>query len=250
MDSATKLLAPWHAYGTPHPWQGLLTPKPWDYPVSVVIPYLNTPALLAECLRSLRMQSVPCYVLVIDTGSPDLHAEALRSEQVEVHFVRGHAWTQTFENVQVALDLGLLLCRSEYLLYLNSDVSFKHPEVLAHFLSLCGSPDVPGRSPVVGPRMQQCECVNHICTLAHAATLRRLGIYWNAQNNYSVLGHAPFQMARRPQGDTHTGFNELLARAGITPIYVGTDPTPRGFEDENLIHQGGVTRRLVYDRQE
>ncbi len=56
---------------------------------SVVIPALNEEEFIGDCLRSLRAQTVPAYIIVLDNGSTDKTVEIAREYADEVLVLPG-----------------------------------------------------------------------------------------------------------------------------------------------------------------
>src|SRR6185437_552461 len=109
------------------------------------VPHLDTLEPLQVVIETLRAQTERPYIMVIDTGSPpDVCAqlERLRSDDLEIHYLRGHGYIHSSCPVSVAMDLSFALCRSEYLYATHSDVFLKRPDYIAWLLAQCG-PDLP-----------------------------------------------------------------------------------------------------------
>src|SRR5690242_4365401 len=82
--------------------------QPWDHTVMAALPHYETPETLPVLLDLLRLQTVPPFVLLIDTGScwqtvRDL--ERLRAADCEVHYLRARAYRHPSAPVTTALDL-------------------------------------------------------------------------------------------------------------------------------------------------
>lgn len=89
--------------------------------ICIVIPVHNRKKFTADCLQSLRTQTIPAdYVIVVDDGSTDGTKEMLRDEFPEVIVIQGDGnlfWT-------AAINLGITRALSltvDYVLTLNND---------------------------------------------------------------------------------------------------------------------------------
>ena len=85
--------------------------------LTVVIPSWNRCELLRNCLNSLKHQTTPCRVLVVDNGSTDATVEMLKTEFPEVDCLRLHR-NLGFSR---AVNEGIRRCRTEYVGLLNND---------------------------------------------------------------------------------------------------------------------------------
>ena len=86
--------------------------------ISVVIPTHNTRELTLDCLLALAAAPAPPEeILVVDDGSEDGTAEAIRAQFPDVHLFRH----QTSQGFTAAANAGLQAVSSEISLLLNSD---------------------------------------------------------------------------------------------------------------------------------
>jgi len=212
--------------------------RPWDYAVAAALPHYETPETLPVLLDLLRLQTVPPYVLLIDTGSCGQtvrELERLRAEDCEVHYLRARAYRHPSASVTTALDLAMALCRSEYLFLTHTDVFPARRDLLEWLLALC-RPD----QPVVGYEMSPRpgtngwrNVVSHTCTMLHMPTLRRAGVSWSFER-YWESG------AAEPQGegypDTEQPFDRCIREAGIFPYLIGHDTNRERLTDANIDH--------------
>lgn len=60
---------------------------PYPSELTVIIPTWNQRDLLRNCLASLRNQTAPCRILVVDNGSTDLTEEMVRAEFPNLHYL-------------------------------------------------------------------------------------------------------------------------------------------------------------------
>jgi GT2 family glycosyltransferase len=99
--------------------------KPYQQPdnnrLTIVIPVHNRLEYTRDCLRSLRLQSVPvAYIIVVDDGSTDGTAEMIATEFPEVIVLKGNGklyWTAAVNmGVRLALDLN-----AGFIMTMNND---------------------------------------------------------------------------------------------------------------------------------
>jgi hypothetical protein len=136
------------------PWQGTLAKKPWDYRITAVIPHLETPEPLRACIELLRLQTERPYLMVIDTGStPPVREEleAMRAEDLEIHYLAAHGYLRSSEAVAVAQDLAMALCRTEFLFCTHADCFLRRRDYLEWLMGRCGAPQSP-KSKVQSPK--------------------------------------------------------------------------------------------------
>lgn len=96
--------------------------------VSAVIPNWNKAELLSEVLRDLKRQSYPVHqIVVVDNGSTDSSAEVARQAGVTLLQLSRN------QGFAFAVNRGIEVCESEWVLILNNDVTFG-PDWLKHML--------------------------------------------------------------------------------------------------------------------
>jgi glycosyltransferase involved in cell wall biosynthesis len=108
------------------------TPLTVEHRVSVIIPYYNQPAYLAEAVSSVEQQTYPnIEIIVVDDGSPVPAGEILPQG-------RGIRIMRT-ENrgVSAARNFGFQRCSGEYLVFLDADDRLCPGAVAAHLQELC-----------------------------------------------------------------------------------------------------------------
>lgn len=246
-----RLIAPLGTAGQPLAWEGRSARRPWHYAVTAAVPHLDTPELLPVMVELLRLQSERPYIVVIDTGSaPEVceRLEALRAEDLEVHYVRGHGYINSSAPVTVAQDLALALCRTEYIFYTHADVFLRRRDFLAWMRAQCGP-----ACPVIGYEMSPRDwatdqwhgMVSHTATLAHVPTLRRLGAVWNMEYGYELAGWEGKDANGWP--DTETAFNLILRRQGVAPRLIGAEANFRRHLDDNIDHVRSYPGSKLYD---
>lgn len=209
-------------------WEGRL--QPWrETPVTACIAHLDTIDALKVVLLTLRNQTVRPYILVIDTGSPPdvcSQLEGLRAQDVEVHYVRAHAYSHSSEPVSVALDVAHALCRTEYLYHTHSDVFLMRRDFLAWCLERCNA-----SCPVVGYEMSPRAGTedwrgtpSHTATMLHMPAMDRIGAAWSIRRWWEVTGTPRGATVGWP--DTESMFGVCLKDAGIKPLFITPETCP------------------------
>lgn len=250
------LVAPLETADAPTSWQGRAKIKPWQYPLTVVIPHLNTPDILAACLRLHQLQTLKPYVVIIDTGSGEavrLQLEALRSESVEVHYIRAHGYIHSSAPVTTAMDLAFALCRTQLLVSTHTDVFLRRRNALAWLTAQCNA-----ETPVVGWEMSPRNLngwhgkdtwqgtVSHAFTAYHMPTMRRIGATWSFERYYEAVG-----MPYKPTHgfpDTEQTLALCLSRAGIKPKLHGTEPNFERHITDWFDHPKSITGLRAYQK--
>ena len=246
----SRLVAPLGTADLDPKWLGRIAKKPWEYRVTAGIPHLNTPKPLRVCIDVLRDQTEPPYIIVVDTGSSAsvrAELESFRDEDVEIHYLAGHAYRHPSEPITTALDLIQARCQTTYLYQTHADCFLRRREFLEE---LCAQVDE--NTPAIGYRMSPRDwatadwewMIGHTASLFHHPTLQSKGITWSFYRMNSQFGVDYRDLGGWP--DTETGFNLLLREAGITPKFIGDD---RNFErqtDENIDHVRNYTGSSLY----
>jgi hypothetical protein len=217
-----KLIAP---LGTGKNISGVALKKPWQYRSTAILPTLGETDHLPILLDLLRLQTEPPYIVIVDTGSPQSQCdklERLRADDVEIHYVRGNAYTNTSEPVCVALDLGFARANTELIFLTRTDCF----PVRRDALEWMGA-QVSAETPVVGWEMSDRSwitdkwrgVVSHTFTMIDAKTVRRIGATWHMQRSRDSIGAA----GNDGWPDTETGFDLCLKAAGIKPKLLGEE---------------------------
>lgn len=230
-------------------WEGRIAKKPWDYEVSAIIPHLETPELLHPVIELLRLQTERPYIMVIDTGSSREtmdQIECLRAEDVEIHYIRGHAYLHPSEAVAVAQDLAFALCRSKYLFCTHADCFLRRRTYIEGLMMFCNQV-----YPAVGYEMSPRDwltdqwqgMISHTATLLHMPTMHQLGVTWSFDR-----GHYEFGMSRSTQSwpDTETCMNLVLRQAGVKPLLIGAETNFERFTDKYVDHCRSYPGSLLY----
>ena len=245
------LIAPLGVGDRPRRYEGRCDRKPWDYRVTAVIPHLNTPRPLRWAVETLRHQSEAPYILVMDTGSDEAtcrELEALRSVDLEVHYLRSHAWTHSSEPVASAMEAVWSLVHTEFLYCTHADCFIRRPDWLEWLAARCG-PD----SPVVGYQMSDRSwltrdwewMVSHTTTMLHMPTMQRIHASWSFER-YRAL--RPVYSPENPEWmDTETGFNWTLRQAGVVPVLLFPESNYERQTDDNIDHVRSYPSSTLYE---
>lgn len=227
-------------------WQGTATKKPWHYPLTLCLPHLNTPELVELSLAMWQAQTIKPYILLIDTGSPEkvlADLELHRTENVEIHHVRGHGYLNSSEPVCVALDLAHALCRTQYLFHTHMDVFPRRRDTLEYYLSLCNE-----QTPVVGTEMSPRQgtdrwkgTVSHTATMLFLPIIRKIGATWSLERFFDTEGWPEPGIVTMGWPDTESGFSVCLKEAGITPKLLGSEPNLARHANEWYDHARSYT---------
>ena len=232
-----SLIAPLGSNGS----AGSVAKKPREYRITAAMPHINTIEPLKVAVEVLRAQSERPYIVVIDTGSPpDVCAEleAMRADDLEIHFIRAHGYRHSSEPVTVALDLAQSLCQTDYLLHTHTDVFLRRQDAIETLLRITNE-----TTPVVGYRMSSREwatpdwewMVGHTMLMLHMPTIHRHGLTWSMGRMHSQFG-VPYENPHGGWPDTETGFNNALRVAGIKPVFLGFDRNYERLTDDWMDH--------------
>ena len=230
--------------------EGQSQKKPWHYKVTASIPHLDTIEPLKMCIALLRAQTEQPFIMVIDTGSPpDVcdQLEAMRADDLEIHYVRSHGWTHPSEAVTVALDLTQTLCRTEWIFHTHSDCFLRRVDLLENWMRICNP-----NTPVVGYRMSPRDwltkewewMVGHTALMCYMPTIHRSGATWAIRRGHYQYQHPLTSNAGWP--DTESCWNFAIRDAGIKPVILGHDRNHDRCVDDNLDHVRSYPGSKVY----
>jgi glycosyltransferase involved in cell wall biosynthesis len=230
-------------------WEGSLAKKPSQYRVTAAIPVIDTVQPLPLVIATLRLQTERPYIVLIDTGS---HArrdqiEALRDEDVEIHWIRSHGWRHPSEPVTAALDLVLSFCQTPYLFCTHSDCFLKRRELLEELVGLCREHKAVGYQ--LSPRRHSDWewMLGHTCSMFEIATLDRLNAAWSVRrlcNNREV--ELTPEVCGPNWPDTELNLNYQLHEAGIQPKFIGSEQNFERTNDENIDHCRSLPSAALY----
>lgn len=240
-----SLVAPLGTRDCRQAWQGRCYRKPWDYRITAAIPHLNTAEPLATVIDLLRRQTISPYILIIDTGSDEVTCqklEHLRADDVEIHYLRGHAYMHPSAPIAAAMDVAFALCQTDYLFATHTDVFPRRQDLLEYLLDK--------NLAVIGYEMSPREgtdnwqgVVNHAATLFDMKVMRYHGITWNMLR-YFERGHSRREVPGWP--DTESGLALCLQDAMLTPHFLGRDRNTLRFRDDNIDHTRSYTGSRLY----
>lgn len=238
------------------PWEGGCRVKPWEYEVSAAIPCLGTPETLPVIIDLLRLQTVPPFIMLIDTGSLDeelRHVISLRAEDVEVHCLRLNGVRHPSDFPAIAMDLAFSLCRSPYLLCTHADVFLRSRTVIEELVGL-----LKDGHPVVGYELTPRShpdwkgMVSHTCTLLDMKVMDSINAGWSQRrlcHQRGIVDYSPDPL--RPNWpDTELLLNYQLRDAGIVPYLVGSEQNYERFIDDRIDHCRTYTASKLYSRHQ
>lgn len=204
--------------------EGRITVKPWEYKVSVAIPHLDSLELLRSVVELHRLQTIKPYIMVIDTGSPEAvvkELEEMRAEDLEIHYVRSHAYRHSSAPVTTAMDVAFALTRTQYLFCTHSDVFPRRRDFLEWMIGQCGE-----ASPAVGWEMSPRVGINgwkgtlsHTATMLYMPVMWMIGATWSMDRWYSANPTAP--PTRNGWPDTETCIDEVFRNWGVKKVILG-----------------------------
>ena len=221
-------------------WEGGLSRKPWHYQVTAAIPVLDTPEEISLIVDLLRLQTMPPYTMLIDTGStPEnlVRIQSLAAEDVEVHSLRFNGVRHPSDFPAVAMDLATSACRTPFLFCTHSDCFPRSRSLIERLAILCGDHKAVGYelSPREHPDWK--GMLGHTCTMFNVALLDDINAYWSLRRLCRQY-HVPHEInARGPNWpDTELLLNYQLRAAGITPLLIGGEQNRQRTLDQNIDH--------------
>lgn len=236
------------------PWEGAYKTKPWEYRVTVAIPCLDASEAVAVIVESYRKQTVPPFIMLIDTGSvpAELAAlQALAGEDVEVHSIRLNGVQHPSDFPAMAMDLAFTLCRTEFLLATHADCFPVNTQVLAEMLS--------HNTAVVGYELTERDhsdwrgMVGHTLTMFRMVDMDRINGGWSMRRLLSQFSHpdgkpTALSIATSPNWpDTELLINYQCRAAGIVPVIIGTEKNSARTIDHRIDHCRSVASATLYD---
>lgn len=231
--------------------EGIGRLKPWEYKSTAVIPHLNTPECLGVLIDLLRLQSEPPFVCIVDTGSPPAvceQIEQLRSEDVEIHFIRANGYMHSSEPVTVALDVGFARANTPLIFLTHTDCFPKKRDALAFLAAQTNA-----SAPVVGWEMSERSwvtdqwkgMVSHTFTMIHAPTIRKVGATWHMGRAREEMGLPNgYQPSCWP--DTETGFSLALRAARVPVKLLGSEINYQRQQTDWWDHARSYTGTQLY----
>lgn len=236
------------------PWEGQSTvSKPWDYPITVAIPVIDGSDFLPLCVELIRLQTVPAFLMVIDTGSsPEELAriERLRAADLEVHSLRINGVRHPSDLPAIAMDLAFALCRSEYLFGTHADVFLRRRDFLEELLHRGRSENIPVQGYEITPRAHDDwrGMISHTASLYHMPTMDRCGVAWSLRRLCSLYGihdYAP-DPARPSWPDTEILSNYIFRHFQLKTHIIGREENYERTLDENIDHPRSIPSAKLY----
>lgn len=232
--------------------EGRCAKKPWEYQVTVAIPHLNTPDLVEAVVELHRLQTVRPYICVIDTGSPAAvceRLEAMRSEDLEIHFVRCNGYRHSSAPVTTAMDVAFATCHTQYMYCTHADVFPMRRELLEWMISLCDK-----ERPAVGWEMSPRNGIDywrgtlsHTSTILHMPTMWYIGASWSMDRWYSANPNAP--PAHNGWPDTETSMEACFKEWSIKKTILGEETNWERQTTEWWDHARSITSLRLYASQ-
>lgn len=245
-----NLIVPSQTLDCRPPCRGRLNKKPWQYDITVAIPHIGLTDTLERVIKLLCLQSnVSCYFLIVDTGSIPWEIqqiEKLRSDNVEIHYIKSHGFQHSSECVGAAMDLAFTLCRTPYMYCTHSDCFVMRRDWLSHLKSQCGP-----QNPVIGYQMSDRSfatkdwewMVSHTSTMLYMPIMLSNGITWSFQRHRTF----ELQLDTDSWPDTETTFNWSLKQCGIKPELLGPELNWKRQTDCNIDHVRSFTIHKIYN---
>lgn len=208
--------------------------------MTACIPHLDTIEPLRACIELLRRQTLRPFIMVLDTGSPPEvceQLEAMRADDLEIHFVRSHGWEHSSEAVTVAMDLAQTLCRTTLCFHTHADCFLRRKNLLEDWAKICNV-----NTPVVGYRMSPRDwvtkewewMVGHTALMCYMPSIHRAGATWAHRRSFFAYQYPVRNIGGWP--DTETAFNHAIRDAGIVAVFLGNDRNGERQTDDNIDH--------------
>lgn len=218
---------------TPKPWLGS---RPWlAAQAEVVIPVIDCSDTIGEVIELLRLQTVRCHIVLIDTGSTPRELALLldrRADDVEIHQVHAAGWVHPSAPVAAALDLALSLCRTPVQVLTHQDCFLRRREALEDLVERTTSV-----TPWVGYRITERAIpdwqlmTGHTWTGLYVSRIRETHARWGLD----LSGRDLAQLSRH-NWDTEYTFCRALRDAGISPVFLGEEKNYQRNQDDTIDH--------------
>lgn len=254
MPDNRSLIAPDRSnIGSGKPWEGKPGLRlPWHYPISVMIPVLDTPDELALTVDLWKASSPTPFIVIVDTGSRVENLEAirgLRAPGVVVLEVPVQGVRHASEFVAIACDAGLAAAQTPVMIFTHSDVFIRERQIPQQMIERCNV-----KYPAVGYRMSPRDhpdsrwMLSHTLTALHVPTADRIGLTWSMRRCFARLGtdYTTAGMVGVTWPDTESGFNYVLRDNGITPFFLGEEQNAVRHVDSYIDHCRSMTCSKLY----
>jgi hypothetical protein len=202
--------------------------KPWDFDLEVSMPHFESLNTLPTVIDLLRTQTVRPFISIIDCGSSTetcLELEKMRNDDLEIHYHRFNGVRHVSDFPATACDFAFSSCRSEKLILMHTDVFLRSIDALETMLEMCSK-----TTPVVGFQMTPREhpawkaSITHTFSVFHMEQMRKLGATWGLPRACDMLNcEHSMTSAMGNMLDTETAISMVLQRAGIKPMFIGTE---------------------------
>lgn len=172
-------------------WEGKCRKKPWDYPVTAVIPVIDTIEELSYVIQLLRLQTIKPYIVVVDTGStPENYQviENMRADDLEVHCIRLNGVEHPSDFVAMAMDLAFSCCRTEYLFATHADCFLRKRDFLENMLLLTNKEN-PAVGYEISPRGHKdwVGMISHTASMYYMPVMDKIGFGWSLRRLLNIF---------------------------------------------------------------
>jgi len=239
--------------------------EPWhEYPLTVCIPYFDTPDLLRVTVRLWQLQVNRPFLLIVDTGSTSQESaillDQLQAERgVEVARLGIHSAVEHLsDRVSIGMDYAFSRCPTEYLLATHVDVFPRHRDLVGKFLEACSattpvvgwemSPRGPGPTGLTDGHLSD-GIPGHALTIFHIPTMDRIGAGWTLRRAHHVYGLPRGHTEIHGWPDTEVCLGRLLDEHGISPVFLGRETNADLQETDDWVHARSSTVQLLLLRQ-
>lgn len=202
--------------------------KPWDFDLEVSMPHYESLETLPTVIELLRTQTIRPFISIIDCGSSEetcKKLEAMRADDLEIHYHRFNGVRHISDFPATACDFAFSICRSAKLILMHTDVFLRAIDSLETMTDMCGK-----ASPVIGFQMTPREhpgwktAITHTFSVFHMEQMRRIGATWSLPRACEMLGCEHSMTSEMGNMlDTETAISMVLQRAGIKPLFIGTE---------------------------
>lgn len=224
------------------PWEGESCVKPRNFRSTVCIPCRDTPEQVFTAVKMWRMQTVPPFIMVIDTGSkPEnlLNFKSIAGDDLEVHHLSPNGMNHPSDLPAVACDLAVSMCRTRHLILTHSDVFPRRQDLVERLI------DYP--EPVVGyglsgPRPYPVgeKWVDHCLLRLDLGKIGDKDLCFS-QRRICQIKKIPHGEVRNWMPDTTIMFNTCLDRQNIEVRLIGRDRLHEDYFDDNISHVKNLT---------
>lgn len=232
---------------------------PWrDMEISVILPILEFNKTLPLVLEAIRLQTLPCVIYIVDTGSilTTDQIDALRSPRTEVIQLRCQGWFHTSWPVAAALDAVWGIINTPFAFFTHDDCFLKKQTCFEELLRLCKVHHAVGHQ--ITPRQYDEWALDfgHTCLMLDVAKMDTLPLQWNMRVYGRMTGVSIDPALCKPNvPDTESQMNWQLRRHGLVPsfdaepgqpLFIGREENRQRNTDEWIDHCRSMTCGFLY----